>query len=1078
MINMSGSADTGNESIKAKNCRILERLHSKKSLKSPNHHHHHHHHHHHRQQQDGDDVMNDDLKSINGNDYNIDTSKIKLHGIYDVDIHTSDVDDTDPFSFTFQESEETLHDGSKVNVIKIVSIDVHHSTDKVKTVVEVGDVLLKLNDSELLDTPLSYVLELLASFKQNQMKRSFKLLKPSKVALDYFFSQTYLKHEQEEKVKRLQHEMNQLEKVHSFSKGEHHRMIKDSFWSEQMTKRQMKKHDNKDKHKGVDKLKDEQDQLEQFWLSFAESHDELLHKEHHQQVKDKFWSEQMKIREMKSSKSRGVSNDIAHKLELLDDGFDRHEGGIDALKDDPSSSSSQFPQFEMMMDESVSVSVDDESVHTYVDEKSVNADKIHNQSSIVQSDDKVITDESELHRFLENLLEGHHHDRSNASDNAAQWEDDKQDEYALRIDDDDDDGCDGDNDGDNVDENQPQSNDDENNENDVSLYDKYLQPNQDPDEHQHQRVSYVPSEKHMKSKADLHAQYQFTAAIGQDSASQPSTAANGVSAVVSEEEPISSEKRVHFQKEPASSAVGLLNNSLLHIDVDDDSSNQANQLALVNGSADLEVGSDGALLVDENNLMGIEDDLSRLALSQASKKKEAPISKKGVGLPKGITLEAVSENDLFVPTKTWTSTKDARKSNKIKRKSLREKLQSDIFEAVRYGDKKAVEDLLSVDPSNTKAVDFGGTSALHISLMLKDAAIAELLLKKGSPFQKDKEGKDPLQYNKDPKIYKKLKTLHDQMQGLEPVPVPTDRELRYLQLREAAFNGDIEKMKTLLAEDPTCVDDVDDQLQTPLMFACMGQQIEAAMLLINSGADYKATSSTGKTALVYVKDLEANRLLYETAFWASPEGIAYAAYLKEQAEEAERQRLEAERRRLWEEEQERIRQMLLRAEEQKKEREYFTKKSVRSIIKQGSQNYTDFEVSNRLAIDAHNEWIRQQGLQMMEEEKFSRKMWLILDTIEENRRLAEMQRRARLAAEAEAYAAEQARLRALEAEEKRLRELAEARARALQEWKRQAVEEWHVLQAELRKKAWEEFKSKKYIRVAQIKRMYADLKKF
>ena len=89
-----------------------------------------------------------------------------------------------------------------------------------------------------------------------------------------------------------------------------------------------------------------------------------------------------------------------------------------------------------------------------------------------------------------------------------------------------------------------------------------------------------------------------------------------------------------------------------------------------------------------------------------------------------------------------------------------------------------------------------------------------------------------------------------------------------------------------------------------------------------------------------------------------------------------------------------------------------------------------------------------------------------------------MQRRARLAAEAEAYAAEQARLRALEAEEKRLRELAEARARALQEWKRQAVEEWHVLQAELRKKAWEEFKSKKYIRVAQIKRMYADLKKF
>ena len=431
---------------------------------------------------------------------------------------------------------------------------------------------------------------------------------------------------------------------------------------------------------------------------------------------------------------------------------------------------------------------------------------------------------------------------------------------------------------------------------------------------------------------------------------------------------------------------------------------------------------------------------------------------------------------MTVPTKNWTSTKDAKKSNKLKKKGLREKLQSDIFEAVRYGDKRAVEDLLNVDPAKLKAVDFGGTSALHISLMLKDAEMAELLLKKGSPFQKDKEDKLPLQYNKDPKIYKKIKTLHDQVQGLEPVPVPTEREKRYLELREAAFNGDIEKIKILLIEDPACVDDVDDQLQTPLMFACMGQKIDAAMLLINSGANYKATSSTGKSALVYVKDLEASKLLYETAFWASEEGIAYAAYLKEQAEEAERQRLEAERLRLWEEEQERIRQMLLRAEQQKKERELFTKKSIRSIIKQGSLNFRELEVSRRLAIDAHNEWIRQQGLQMMEEEKYCRKMWLIIDTIEENKRIAEMNRRAKLAAEAEAYAAEQARLRALEAEEKRQRELAIAKAKALQQFRRQAEKEWALLQAQLREKAWQEFRSKKHIRVAKIKRMYSDLK--
>ena len=89
-----------------------------------------------------------------------------------------------------------------------------------------------------------------------------------------------------------------------------------------------------------------------------------------------------------------------------------------------------------------------------------------------------------------------------------------------------------------------------------------------------------------------------------------------------------------------------------------------------------------------------------------------------------------------------------------------------------------------------------------------------------------------------------------------------------------------------------------------------------------------------------------------------------------------------------------------------------------------------------------------------------------------------MNRRAKLAAEAEAYAAEQARQRAAAAEEKRLRELAELRAKLTAEFKQTALKEWQKMQKELRRKAWEVFRSKKHIRVAQIKRMYADLKRF
>ena len=1142
--------------LKAKNERLLQKLKSSNKLPKSINRHHHHHHHHNQQEEEVNDDNNDDIKSINDNDYHISTSKLKLHGIYSIDIYNNDID---PFTLSFQEDEEILKDGNKVNIIKIKSYVSHLNSDKnVLKVIEMGDILLKINDIDLLDTPLSYLLEILASIKSNQMKQSMILLKSKNVPIDYFFSQTYLKHEQEENMKRLQHEMSQLEKVHSFSKGD----IASSFWSEQMAQRQQKKKQGKNKDKV--NLKEEQDRLEQFWSNFAESHDEALYKEHRTMAKEKFWSDQMKERrggvegrtKVRNSKSNDKLeststsyqlDDIVKKIDALDGGFERNEKDFDALTEDPTIQQYQHPEFDEMMGSLDSDSVDDGSVHTYVD-------------SVTGKDRSVITDENDLHRYLDQLLY-HDHDMSmsmSVQARDAQWDRDRdtdpsvdsnqyteQGQHTMRSDYDNDDNGEVGNDNNNSNSNS-NSNDDkletESVNDDEEVDTTTTTTNTTTTTPSSSAYVYDAEEEDgqpRREKEELSSVYSFhssfdkvvsVTAAASDSGSGsskkkkekrvkfeeiavpvpvpapapvpvPSLDSEHLSekTVAEEREQVDDTRRSALKQQHdeivvgAGAGAGAVSEDVIDISADsvllsesvvaeerDDTTVERGREGGGVGDSEIGVTSEER---EEGVTMSREDDLSRLSLSSVqmfvvSKKSITSSVSKKKERKGGDIGESLSEHDYFVPTVTWTSTKEARRSNKQKRKGFKEKLASDIFEAVRLGNKKAVEDLISADPGRAKATDWGGTSPLHISLMLKDADVAELLLRRGSPLQKDQQGKDPLQYSKDPKVAKKLKTLHDQVQGLEPVPVPTDREVRYLQMKEAAFDGDVERIKALLAEDPTCVDDVDDQLQTPLMFACMGQQVEAAMLLINSGADYKATSTTGKTAFVYLLDPEANRALYETAFWASPEGIAYAQYLKEQEEEAERQRIEAEKRRVWEEEQERIRLMLLRAEEQKKEREYFTKKSVRSIIKEGSLNYKALEVANRLAMDAHNEWIRQQGLQMMEEEGYSRKMWLILDTIEENKRIAEMKRRAKLAAEADAYAAEQARQRAAAAEEKRLRELAELRAKLTAEFKQTALKEWRKMQKELSRKAWEVFRSKKHIRVAQIKRMYADLKRF
>jgi ankyrin repeat protein len=67
-------------------------------------------------------------------------------------------------------------------------------------------------------------------------------------------------------------------------------------------------------------------------------------------------------------------------------------------------------------------------------------------------------------------------------------------------------------------------------------------------------------------------------------------------------------------------------------------------------------------------------------------------------------------------------------------------------------------------------------------------------------------------------------------------------------LRSAAFDGNIRKIKLLLAQG-TAVDTRDKEGWTPLMWAQAGEQVEAIKLLLARGADINAKNDMGFTAL-------------------------------------------------------------------------------------------------------------------------------------------------------------------------------------------------------------------------------------
>jgi len=69
------------------------------------------------------------------------------------------------------------------------------------------------------------------------------------------------------------------------------------------------------------------------------------------------------------------------------------------------------------------------------------------------------------------------------------------------------------------------------------------------------------------------------------------------------------------------------------------------------------------------------------------------------------------------------------------------------------------------------------------------------------------------------------------------------------EIHDAALNGDINKVKSLLAKNPKLIKAKDNEGMTPLHMAAAAGQKEVAELLIAKGADVNAKSNDGVTPL-------------------------------------------------------------------------------------------------------------------------------------------------------------------------------------------------------------------------------------
>jgi ankyrin repeat protein len=178
-----------------------------------------------------------------------------------------------------------------------------------------------------------------------------------------------------------------------------------------------------------------------------------------------------------------------------------------------------------------------------------------------------------------------------------------------------------------------------------------------------------------------------------------------------------------------------------------------------------------------------------------------------------------------------------------------------FFEAVKTGDFPTTRQMLSDDPelATARDQDFGAT-ALHWAALRGQAAIAGLLIASGAdPAARNSAGEtaeEVARRSKHPEIAAILAPRPGSGAGTGAATSAAAVSSGGVSIFEAAKTGSVERIREILAASPNLVSVHDTAFgATPLHWAALRGQAEAARLLLDKGADVAAVNNDGETPL-------------------------------------------------------------------------------------------------------------------------------------------------------------------------------------------------------------------------------------
>lgn len=158
-------------------------------------------------------------------------------------------------------------------------------------------------------------------------------------------------------------------------------------------------------------------------------------------------------------------------------------------------------------------------------------------------------------------------------------------------------------------------------------------------------------------------------------------------------------------------------------------------------------------------------------------------------------------------------------------------IKSDPFyeethDAAYNGDLRALRTILKTTPEKLNVQDGKGFTPLHYAVMNSKKAVVSFLIKAGADLNiLDDEKLPPIVFADE-----EISPLLEQAGAL-----PYDGH--YEAIHDAASQGDIEKLESILASNPEKIDIQDGSGYTPLMCSIMNNQIDTAIYLIKKDAN-------------------------------------------------------------------------------------------------------------------------------------------------------------------------------------------------------------------------------------------------